>query len=166
MKYIEPYNTMTDFLPTSLRLGSGLKLELNSHQSLEMIVDISKLLIPTTPLGSYDSLGNWKITSGYSSDVSAICGIFQSFYDAPNGIKEELNEIQYSFGLEYSLFNNILLIRSGLNWQSPSKRDLNYFTLGLGLKYKIIELDISGYIPISSSIIWSQLSKLSLFITM
>ena len=66
--------------------------------------DANKLLVPTYPKRKadetqvdYDTVFRRKYY-----DVSSISGIFKSFGDAPNGASEELQEIQWSLGAEYT----------------------------------------------------------------
>jgi long-subunit fatty acid transport protein len=69
-------------------------------------------------------------------------GIFGSFSDAPGGFSEELKEVGISTGLEY-WYNQQFAVRAGYNYQSPMKGDSRYFTLGLGLKYNVFNIDFS-----------------------
>lgn len=143
-----------DFLPANLRLGSALKVDLNENHSITAAADFNKLLVPTSPIMD----NNGFVLSGRSTNVSSVIGVFQSFYDAPgiilsnNGgvveieknskLKEELNEITIGGGLEYQ-FKEQYTFRSGYFYQHQSKGGQQYLTLGLGLKYKVIGLDIS-----------------------
>ena len=45
--------------------------------------------------------GNYIIESGMDPNVSTVQGMIQSFYDAPGGMNEEFNEINWSLGAEY-----------------------------------------------------------------
>jgi len=77
-------------------------------------------------------------------------GIFSSFGDAPGGGKEELKEIMYSVGAEYS-YNDALFIRAGYFHESPMKGDRQHLTLGLGLKYNAFAFNASYLIPMSDT---------------
>jgi hypothetical protein len=96
------------------------------------------LLVPTQPI--YDSNNN--IVSGKNPNRSVPAGIFGSFSDAPGGFSEELKEVGISTGLEY-WYNQQFAVRAGYNYQSPMKGDSRYFTLGLGLKYNVFNIDFS-----------------------
>ena len=91
-----------------------------------------------------DSNGN--VYAGYDNNVGVVKGIFQSFYDAPDGFKEELQEINVSLGAEY-WYNNILAVRAGYFYENKRKGDRQYLTLGLGLKYNSLGVDLSYLIP-------------------
>ena len=77
-------------------------------------------------------------------DISSIRGIFKSFSDAPNGFKEELEEIQWSLGAEYS-YNDRFAIRAGYHHESANKGNRKYFTVGAGFKMSVFSLD-AGYV--------------------
>ncbi len=96
------------------------------------------MLVPTNPLRDAD--GN--IISGQDPDRSVPAGIFGSFADAPGGFSEELSELSYSLGTEY-WYNKQFALRSGYFYETPTKGDRRYFTVGAGLKYNVFNLDFA-----------------------
>ena len=68
--------------------------------------------------------------------------MIQSFYDAPDGFSEELNEIIWSLGAEY-MYNNTFALRTGYFHENEMKGGRQYFTLGAGFKFRSSMLDIS-----------------------
>ena len=71
-------------MPTNLRLGPSLKLNLNEYNTLGFSLDFNKLLVPTPPIYDQDSTtGQDIIIYGEDPNVSVATGIFQSFSDAP-----------------------------------------------------------------------------------
>lgn len=146
-------NTRKDFIPTNLRLGPSLLLNLDEFNSLTFMVDFNKLLVPTPPIYETDSNGpvvgpdgNQKILKGKNPDVSVVSGMLQSFYDAPDGFSEEIKEISYSIGVEY-WYEKQFAIRGGYFYEDEMKGNRKYFTLGAGLKYNVFGLDFSYLIP-------------------
>lgn len=135
-------NTRKDFLPTNLRIGPSLTLNLDEYNSLTFMADFNKLLVPTPP--RLDSVGN--IIAGKNPDVGVPLGMIQSFYDAPGGMKEELREITLSAGAEY-WYNKQFALRAGYFYEHPTKGNRKYFTMGAGLKYTKFRLDLSYLIP-------------------
>ena len=109
------------------------------------MADFNKLLVPTPPV--YDGEGN--IFAGKDPNVGVLQGAIQSFYDAPNGFKEELQEISMSLGLEY-WYNKILAVRAGYFYEAKNKGARKYLTLGAGLRYNVMGLDISYLISTSA----------------
>lgn len=137
-----------NFIPTNLRVGSGLKLELNEFNSLAFAIDINKLLVPTPPVYQQDSSNSASSTILYGKDpdVSVAQGIFQSFGDAPGGFKEEMREFNIGFGMEY-WYDNQFAFRAGYFWEDQRKGNRKYFTLGAGLRYNVFGLDLAYLIP-------------------
>lgn len=143
-----------DFIPTNLRLGPTLNLNIDEYNSLAFSIDFNKLLVPTPPVYARDSTGKfiqgpdgkYVIAKGKDPDVSVVQGMFQSFYDAPDGLSEELREIQFSIGAEY-WYNKLFAIRGGFFWEDKTKGNRKFFTLGAGLRYNVFGLDFSYLIP-------------------
>ena len=159
-----------DFIPTNLRAGAGLKLELDEYNSLAFNVDFTKLLVPTPPVIAVDSMGNplhnddgsYKIAYGYDNNVSVVQGMIQSFYDAPGhgrnaygemvdyGVfREEISEINFGVGVEY-WYNNVFAVRAGYFNESALKGNRKYVTLGAALRYNVFGLDVSYLIPVNT----------------
>lgn len=132
-----------DFIPINLRLGSALMIKLDNYNSITFAADINKLLVPTPPI--YDSTG-LTILRGKDPFVSVPVGMLQSFYDAPNGFKEELHEITYSFGIEY-WYSQQFAVRTGYFHEHATKGNRKFFTAGLGLRLNIFSLDFAYLIP-------------------
>ena len=93
-----------------------------------------------------DANGNYIIESGMDPNVSTVQGMIQSFYDAPGGMNEEFNEINWSLGAEY-WYDKQFALRLGYFYENPNKGNRNHMTLGLGLKYQIFNLDFSYLVP-------------------
>jgi len=132
-----------DFIPMNMRLGSSATIALDNYNSLTVTIDLNKLLVPTPP--KYDTDGN--IIAGKDPNVSVPVAIFQSFYDAPGGFKEELHEITYSYGLEY-WYNKQFALRGGYFSENATKGNRKYFTAGAGFKMNVFSLDFSYLMPI------------------
>jgi hypothetical protein len=128
-----------DFIPTNLKLGPALKMNLDEYNSITFAVELNKLLVPTPPRYTEDGefIGNSK-----DDNVTAITGIFQSFNDAPNGFEEELSEINIGVGLEY-WYDEVFAVRAGYFHEPEDKGNRKYFTAGAGLKYNVFNLDFS-----------------------
>lgn len=144
------YNNGEDpaFLPTNLRLGAMFKFPLADYHNLAIGLDLNKLLVPSRPREvDYDmlteegqrayeeALVNWE-------NMSSISGIFKSFSDAPGGFKEELQEISWSLGAEYS-YNDQFFLRGGYYYEHPNKGGRKYFSLGAGFSLNVVRLDAS-----------------------
>jgi hypothetical protein len=136
-----------DFIPTNLRIGSGLDVIFDPSNVLGVYLEFSKLLVPS-PVAYFDNDNNLK---GYSQpDINFFNGIFKSFNDAPGGIQEELKEITWALGFEY-LFAETLALRTGYFNESEEKGSRKYMTFGAGVKLKGMGVDIS-YLSSASKI--------------
>ena len=136
-----------DFIPINMRFGTSIGTNFDDYNSMSIEFDVNKLLVPTPP--SYNDDG--EINGGMEPDVSVVNGVFQSFWDAPGGTKEEFRELNYSVGLEY-WYAEQFSVRAGYFYEHPTKGDRQYFTMGAGVKYNVFALDFSYLIDASSSI--------------
>ena len=134
--------TEKDFLPTNLRFGGRYTMDFDEYNSVSILADFNKLLVPTPPV--YDE--NGEIISGKTDDVGTIQGAFQSFFDAPGGFSEEFQEMQVSVGAEY-WYDKIFAVRGGYFFEHENKGGRQYITLGGTIKYQSLVLDISYLIP-------------------
>lgn len=144
-----------DFIPTMLRFGPALQLDLDEYNSVTFLLDVTKLLVPTPPLYETTSSGEIMkdpvtnepvIYKGKNPNVTPVAGIFQSFNDAPGGFKEEMKEFNYSFGTEY-LYNKQIAVRAGYFYEDKTKGNRQYITMGAGFKYQVLCIDLSYLIP-------------------
>ncbi|MDE6198268.1 MAG: type IX secretion system outer membrane channel protein PorV [Muribaculaceae bacterium] len=162
------YNNGEDpaFLPTNLRLGTTFMFPLADYHNLAISLDLNKLLVPARPRESdyaddsdgereyLDALQEWQ-------DMSPISGIFKSFSDAPGGFKEELREITYSLGAEYS-YNQQFFLRAGYYHESQFKGNRQYFGIGAGFSLNVLRLDASYMIATAQQSPLDQTLRFSL----
>lgn len=149
-----------DFIPINLRLGGSLNVNLDDYNSISVLADINKLMVPTPPIYEYkvdangnttgeiatDADGNPIIAKGKDPNRGVAEGMFGSFSDAPGGGKEELRELNYSLGLEY-WYNHLFAVRAGYFYEHPTKGNRQFFTIGAGVKYNVFGLDFAYLIP-------------------
>ncbi|OYP48206.1 hypothetical protein CIK96_00890 [Prevotella sp. P4-98] len=136
----------SNFLPANMRLGASLMVPVDEYNRFTIAADANKLLVPTVPKqneGESKEEYEQRVTDEYNN-VSAISGIFKSFHDAPGGLKEELQEIQWSVGAEY-VYHDQFTLRAGYHHQSENKGNLKYFTVGGGFRMNVFSLDV-GYV--------------------
>ncbi|MEE3383545.1 MAG: type IX secretion system outer membrane channel protein PorV [Prevotella sp.] len=136
----------SEFIPTNLRLGASLMVPIDEYNRFTIAADANKLLVPT-----YPKINDGESTSDYEDrvqreyyDVSSISGIFKSFNDAPGGFKEELQEVQWSVGAEYT-YHDQFSVRAGYHHESENKGNRKYFTVGAGFRMSVFALD-AGYV--------------------
>jgi Type IX secretion system protein PorV len=131
-----------DFIPANLGIGAAWKFNLDEYNTLTITSDFNKLLVPT-PRPEIDEDGDG--TPDYKQ-LSPIRGVFRSFGDAPGGFSEELKEITIGTGLEY-WYDDQFAVRAGYFYESRSKGNRKYFSVGLGVKYNIFGLNFSYLVP-------------------
>lgn len=133
-----------EFIPTTLRIGTGLLYPIDDYNRIGFYVDLSKYLVPSLPY----------LQEGYTEEekeeydrkkeeyntVSGISGIFKSFGDSPDGFKGELQEVMASIGAEYS-YNDQFFLRGGYFYENANKGNRQYFSVGAGFRMSVFQLD-------------------------
>jgi hypothetical protein len=117
-----------------LRLGASYLNEFSQNQTLTLSLDFNKLLVPSR-----------QVASG-ESGKTVIDGLFSSFTDAPGGLKEELEEITVSTGLEY-WYNKRFALRTGYFNEARNKGNRKFFSAGAGIKLNSVSIDFSYLLP-------------------
>lgn len=135
-------STHAEFLPTMLRLGINMTVPINEYNKFSFGAEVYRLCIPTKPVqGEEESPEDYekRLEEDYYS-VSSIAGIFKSFADAPGGFKEEMQELRWSFGAEYT-YNDRFMLRAGYHYEDPHKGNRQYFTVGAGFHMSVFTVD-------------------------
>lgn len=144
IKYTE--TATNDFIPINLRLGTALGADIDDYNKVLIAFDLNKLLVPTP--AKYE---NGEIVAGMDSEVGVVSGIFQSFWDAPEGTKEEFRELMYSSGVEY-WYDNQFALRAGYFNEHDTKGGRKYFTFGMGMKYTVYAIDFSYLVNANNNV--------------
>ena len=130
-----------NFLPSILRAGVGYDFIFNADSQLAVSFETQKLLVPTPRDfdndGDIDSADNLEY-----QNIGFFEGFLNSFSDAPGGFSEELKEIAWSLGLEYS-FQDTFALRTGYFNESKDKGSRSYATFGAGFDYRETHFDLS-----------------------
>lgn len=153
-----------DYLPANMGLGISFEYNFDKHNSIVVALDANKLLVPTPvrrvryddngqvildsngdpePNPDYDK--NTNGTPDYK-EHSVPGSIFTSFGDAPGGTAEEFAEVMWSVGIEY-WYNKQFAVRFGHYNEHQFKGNRKFFTVGLGIRYKIFNINFSYLIP-------------------
>lgn len=132
-----------DFIPSTLRLGPALTMELDAYNKVTFLVDVAKTLVPTpeTTVSSVAAAG---------SDKGWIEGMAESLYKAPDGFKEKMQELMIGGGVEY-WYDNQFAVRGGYFHESANKGNRKYFTAGIGIRYQTFGLDFAYLLPVQSN---------------
>lgn len=152
----------TNFLPTNLRIGGSYTYPFDSYNALSFSMDLNKFMVPTRPMqkdGEEDADFQKRLDD--YNNMSPIKGIFSSFNDAPNGMKEELQEVAVSVGAEYN-YNNQFFARGGYFYENQNKGNRKYYSMGAGFKMNVFRLDVSYLISTAQSNPLDQTLRFSL----
>ena len=152
-------NFVESFIPTTLRFGPSYEMDLDRYNKFAVFLDISKLLVPTPPVYAFDEEGKpiynpdgtRTIAKGKSQNVSVFQGMIQSFYDAPGGFSEEMQELMWSVGAEY-WYNKLFAVRGGYFYEHRNKGNRQYLGLGASIKYSMFDLGFSYIVPTNTQL--------------
>ncbi|MDR0830432.1 MAG: type IX secretion system outer membrane channel protein PorV [Prevotellaceae bacterium] len=140
-----------NFMPTNFRLGASYYLPFDKYNRLGFSLEANKLLVPTRTskyAEKFDANDPYnpdnRMTDEEWNDISVIKALGMSFADAPGGFKEEMQEIMWSAGLEYS-YNEQFFVRAGYCNENEWKGNRKFFTLGAGFKWTAFRIDV-GYV--------------------
>jgi hypothetical protein len=122
------------YLPANFSLGAAFETNIEETHHLTFSAELNKLLVPSVD------------ATGVQPDKGVIGAAFSSWRDAPGGFSEEVKEMIYGFGVEYT-YKTILSLRSGYYHESTAKGGLQYATFGLGLHYKDFILNMAYLAP-------------------
>ncbi len=165
MVYVDATNS--SFLPTTLRLGTAITREIDSFNKITLAIDATKLLVPSPYWEDpYDpsnaaQVARVKQTNTERQQQGIVQGIFNSFSDAPNGFKGQLQEINLHAGAEY-WYNNTIAARVGYFYENPHVGARQYLSFGLGARLSVFGVDGTYLVPNSQANPLAQTIRVSL----
>jgi len=130
------------FLPTNLRLGGSLLFPMDDYNTISLNMDLNKYMTPTPPDMRNMTPEERSAAWAKFNQISSLSGIFRSFSDAPGGMREEFQEIMWSFGAEYA-YDRKFFVRGGYFYENPYKGNRQYFSVGAGFKMNSLQVDAS-----------------------
>ena len=144
-----------NFIPASMNIGVGYELPINKFNSLTFNVEANKMMVPTRKsrfAQNFDPAdeSTWQMSSTEYAAINPAKGWFQSFADAPGGVKEEFAEVRWGAGIEYS-YNKQFFARAGYSYENYYKGNRNYLTFGAGFHLSIVTLDVSYCVGLAAS---------------
>jgi Type IX secretion system protein PorV len=143
-------NTQRDFIPANLGLGSAYTKVFDADSKLTFALDINKLLVPTPDTGAV-AAASYRTTGVVSSWGKGL-------FSAPGGGSEKIKEFTASIGAEYT-YKDQFSFRAGYFYESPEKGNRRYLTVGAGLKYSSLGLNLAYIAPSGSGISRNPLSN-------
>ncbi|WP_291723781.1 type IX secretion system outer membrane channel protein PorV [Bernardetia sp.] len=142
-------SVVKEYLPANLGIGTAFTNHLNQDNLLTFTFDVNKLLVPTPN------------PSNPTPTQSVFSSIFSSFSDAPNGFREEMQELILSLGTEYS-YKDKLKLRGGYYQESRNKGNNRFVSLGTGYEHKFIELNVSFIKATTDNSIYDETFQVSM----
>lgn len=140
-----------DYIPANLGLGAAYTAVFDEYNKITFALDMNKLLVPTPP-SSFDSTSLEEYRS-----KSLVSSWFSSFGDA-GSVSNGLKLLQFSLGAEY-WYNSQFALRAGYYYEDKSQGDLQYVSVGIGLKYLQYGLNFSYLVPSGSGTTRNPLSN-------
>ncbi len=138
-----------DYIPADLGLGVSYTAVFNEDNKVMFGLDMHKLLVPVPPQPSntgnptQDEINDSTNLAAYhSKNLPASWG---SSFSGENQFKS----LMFSVGAEYA-YQNQFFLRAGYYYEDPTKGDLKYFSVGVGLKYNVMGLNFSYLVPSGS----------------
>lgn len=127
ISYID--GNLGEFMPANMALGASIGArEILPNFDFFVMYQMDKLLVPTPD--TLDINNNGQLDYKEKTLINAMA---TSFYDAPNGAKEEWQEITHSIGIE-GMYHFSDRLRTGLRvgyfYESPNKGARKYWNLG------------------------------------
>jgi hypothetical protein len=138
-------NNKRDFIPANIGLGGAYTKVFDADSKLTFALDLNKLLVPldTTAAG----------TAGYQTK-SVVSSWTKSFGDGSGEVKE----ISAGLGAEYT-YKDQFSFRAGYFYENKLKGDRRYATVGAGLKYSMLGINLSYIVPSGSGVSRTPLSN-------
>ena len=141
------YGAGSYFMPTTLRLGTGITYRFGEHGRFTWVLDIQKLMVPSPPRYELSADGGgWVITGGRNLNRNYFSSVFGSFTDAPDGLAGEWREVIVSTGAEVRT-GEYFTFRGGYFHEPATEGDRKYFTAGAGFRYRGMGMDIAYLMP-------------------
>ncbi len=142
-----------NFIPANMRLGISYEMPFDNYNRLMATVEANKMLVPTYHSKFAVNQETHEMDPQEYTNITSPEGWWKSFCDAPgytvdgtdkhvSAAVEELQEIQWGVGLEYS-YNRQFFGRVGYSHENYWKGNRRYVTLGAGFKLSIFSLDFS-----------------------
>jgi len=137
----------SDAIPTNLRFGGAIGVNLDEFNSITWALDLNKLLVSRDEDGGYDpfyqaifsSWGAYDVdlnigdnpTENYSCDTDPTCNSV--------GV---LKQLTVGTGLEY-WYSDLFALRTGYFYEDPANGNRQFLTFGAGIRYSLVGVDMS-----------------------
>ncbi|OZC04545.1 type IX secretion system outer membrane channel protein PorV [Rubricoccus marinus] len=149
IKYLE--NGIPNAIPTNLRFGTGIDIDLDEFNRVTVAADLNKLIVSRDPeTGEYDSFFE-ALTSSWGERIVDTSGGTQGSCDSRAADDNATNDCELisgfqqltlGAGLEY-WYNDLLALRTGYFYEDPANGNREFLTFGAGIRYNVVGFDLS-----------------------
>lgn len=130
-----------EFIPANLGLGAAYTAVMEERHRITVAADVNKLLVPAMPEDEA------KMEDYYHT------GIVESWTKSFSN-----SAFQYSFGAEYT-YMDCFSARTGYFLENMQQGNRKGFTAGLGVRYNMLQIDMSYMAPSGNGVTRSALSN-------
>ncbi len=147
IKYLE--NGLPNAIPTNLKFGTGIDIDLDEFNSVTLAADFNKLIVARDSAGGYESFFD-ALTSAWEPQLinttpgGAACADRVDDGNPDNDCKtlSGLDQVTIGLGLEY-WYNDLLALRTGYFYEDPFNGNREFLTFGAGIRYNVVGFDLS-----------------------
>ena len=139
-----------DFIPANLGLGTAYTKVFDADSKITFAVDVNKLLVPTPDTGA-TAIAEYRKTGVVSSWAKGLT-------QAPGGGSEKLKEFTAALGVEY-WYKDQFSFRTGYFYETREKGNRRYATVGAGLKYSSLGINLAYIFPSGQGVSRNPLSN-------
>ena len=143
-----------DYIPANLGIGVSYTHVPNESSRISYSLDINKLLVPAPPVSLNSTLTAADSAAELAYKTQSVVSSWTKSFSGGN----QLQLLQASAGVEYA-YADQFFARAGYHYEDASQGGVRYLTLGLGLKYNVIDINLSYLVPSGSGITQNPLSN-------
>ncbi|MBS1627783.1 MAG: type IX secretion system outer membrane channel protein PorV [Bacteroidetes bacterium] len=142
-----------DFIPANFGIGAAYTSVINESSKITFALDINKLLVPAAPQATGNTTTDSTLLADYRNQ-SVMSSWFKSFGDGTSLTAS----IQASLGAEF-WYDNKFALRAGYFYQDKSSGRNPFFSVGAGIKYDFLGVNLSYLVPSGNGITRNPLSN-------
>ena len=140
----------SDAIPTTLRFGTALDMELDDFNKVTLAADFNKVLVSRDSSGNYDSPLKAIFSSWGSREVvvqaggDGTCAERAANDNAGDDCETlgVLKQLTMGLGAEY-WYNDLFAMRAGYFYEDPQNGNRQFLTVGSGIRYSLVGVDLS-----------------------
>jgi len=143
-----------DYIPANMGIGISYTSVPNESSRISYSLDINKLLVPAPPVSLNATLTAADSAAETAYKTQSVVSSWTKSFSGGN----QFQLLQASAGIEYG-YADQFFVRGGYHYEDASQGGVKYLSVGLGLKYNVIDINLSYLIPSGSGITQNPLSS-------